>query len=84
MMKIPCWLWHSYKNIEKTQQTIFEGVEIEETVPSNYRVCTKCDKIQVYNYDSQGGWWQDLDEVRSAVVRSKFNVRRVREKSTNT
>jgi hypothetical protein len=64
--------WHSYRNIYKKEQNQFFGETCEDFVDAGYRICDCCKKIQEFNFDSQGGWWKDLDDCRRKILMDKI------------
>ena len=72
------WCWHKWEDITTTYKRDFEGVIIDEERGTPYRYCKKCFKIQEYFFDSQGGYYVNLNDIKTEIVRKKYLTKEIR------
>jgi len=63
---------HNWVIITEQSKENFLNQTITETVNTNFRICTKCSKVQKYIIDSTGGYHIDLSQTKSKIVRDKL------------
>ncbi len=64
--------FHNYEKIYKITNYKFLDEEVNELTPTDYRICKECGVAQEYFYDSQGGTWDDVPEIRTKILKSKI------------
>ena len=80
-----CSISHSWQVIYKKEENRFLGTDIVSNVRTNFRICKICNKIQEYEYDSQGGYWFTLTKQYSDIVKTHIdhNIFYIKIKETN-
>jgi len=62
---------HKWKDIHEEIYNEYLS-ETYKSYTSSLKICTKCGTIKEYQYDSQGGWWCNLNEEETKIVKSKI------------
>ena len=71
-MKCRWYQFHKWQNIYEEVQNKYLDEEYT-SYTSNLKVCRKCGTVKEYNYDSQGGYWNVLDEQKTKIVHEKMD-----------
>jgi len=72
-MKICKWYeLHKWRNIYQVNSRKFLN-NTYNTYISNLKICSKCGLVKKYYYDSQGGYWCNLEEGERKIL-SKYII----------
>ncbi len=64
--------FHNWKKILVHIEATFMGEKYIDESQTGYRICSQCEKIQKYEFDHQGGWWETLNHSENEIMLSKI------------
>ena len=68
-----CWFFlHKWETIYREGTDEFEGVTYSDPKHTEFRKCSKCNTIQEFAFDSQGGCWETLNTTKSKILNLKI------------
>jgi len=59
---------HAWKPIYKLNKKNFEGSVVIDKL-EYYQICIKCNTVREYQYDSQGGYHQNLRRDKAEIIK---------------